>query len=202
MGIVVREVDRLNDLIGDFLRYSRPAPLRTEAVDLGSVIEEIASMSESQQHSEIRVDLKLEEDVLVRADPAQLTAIVWNLWNNAIEAMGQKGTLSVEVARIPREAAQAPGPSNRNEEQARNRPNSPVEGMVALEIRDDGPGIPSDVQDMIFDPFFTTKEEGTGLGLATVQRIVEQHGGVIHVSSKEGARSTFRIELPEARESA
>ena len=82
-----------NALISDFLRYSRPAPLRTEPVNLSSVIQEVAKMSAAQQNNQIQVDLKLDSDAFIRADPAQLTAIVWNLWNNAMESMGASNPL-------------------------------------------------------------------------------------------------------------
>lgn len=66
---------------------------------------------------------------------------------------------------------------------------------AVLEIEDTGPGIGADVHTMIFEPFFTTKRDGTGLGLATVRRIVEQHGGVIEATSSDGGGACFRVSL-------
>jgi signal transduction histidine kinase len=73
---------------------------------------------------------------------------------------------------------------------------SAIDWTAVLEIEDTGMGISLEVQQMIFEPFFTTKREGTGLGLATVQRIIEQHGGSIQVSSQPGAGTCFRMQLP------
>jgi two-component system sensor histidine kinase PilS (NtrC family) len=195
MGIVVREVDRLNDLIGDFLRYSRPAPIKPEPVRLADLLREIAQMSESKIEEGLEVQLDLDDAAVVMADSAQLKAAVWNLWNNACEAMNGRGQLIARVTRVPEELAQEPPAANRN-----GRGTGPDEGPVSvgtalLEIEDSGPGIPPDVQDMIFEPFFTTKRDGTGLGLATVQRIVEQHGGLIQATSLAGRGTCFRVFL-------
>ena len=102
MGIVVREVDRLNHLISDFLRYSRPAPIKPECVCLAGLVEEIAEISESESGSDLDVSLDLDRDVLVMADPSQLRAVIWNLWNNAREAMDGKGRLFARISRLPR----------------------------------------------------------------------------------------------------
>ena len=69
-----------------------------------------------------------------------------------------------------------------------------------LEIEDTGPGLSPAVEEQIFEPFFTTKKDGTGLGLSTVQRLVEQHGGTIAVSTEAGVGTCFRVVLPAARE--
>lgn len=201
MGIVVREVDRLNVLIGDFLRYSRPAPTKLEPVDLGALIEELGEMRRgAASEGEPRIELDLEPDVRVMADPDQLKAVVWNLWNNALEAIEggeapDDGCVSTRVCRLQPEAAQAQADADRKGESGGSAAFGPPPGMALLEIRDSGPGIPPDVQDMIFEPFFTTKREGTGLGLATVQRLVEQHGGSIQVSSEPGQGTCFRVTL-------
>jgi signal transduction histidine kinase len=68
--------------------------------------------------------------------------------------------------------------------------------VVTIKVTDNGPGIPQSIQDHVFEPFFTTKEEGTGLGLSIVARIVEEHGGTVHLASKEGEGATFTIALP------
>ncbi|MAG29824.1 MAG: hypothetical protein CL908_02895 [Deltaproteobacteria bacterium] len=198
MGIVVREVDRLNNLIGDFLRYSRPTPLKLERVLLCELIEEIAEMGHSRSPEALEVALELDPTVAVMADPAQLKGVIWNLWNNAVEAMGGEGRLSVRVLRVPGELPQEHRPAGRNRECA-DEGNALAAGWTAvLEIEDTGPGIPEDAQEMIFEPFFTTKRDGTGLGLATVRRVVEQHGGAIQASSMAEAGSCFRVLLDGA----
>lgn len=203
MGIVVREVDRLNDLIGDFLRYSRPAPLALESVRLAELVREVAGIAEGQTCAEIRLELSLDESVRVRADPAQLKGAIWNLWNNALESMGGKGELRVRVRYsdigLPPQDEGLPGRNALHALSAtedRGAPEARLEARAVLEVEDTGSGMSSELQDRIFEPFFTTKQDGTGLGLATVQRIVEQHGGAIEISSEVGRGTCFRVLLP------
>lgn len=196
MDIVVREVDRLNLLIGDFLHYSRPAPAKLEAVHLARLVEEVAEMSGARAMADLRVALTLDHDVLVMADPSQLTAVVWNLWNNAVEAMSGSGRLSARVEYVvPPHVAQEHTPSGRKGESGGSAAQTESARMAVLEIDDSGPGMAPDVQEMIFEPFFTTKRDGTGLGLATVRRLVEQHGGSIEVSSRPGEGTSIRVLL-------
>ena len=207
MGIVVREVDRLNVLISDFLRYSRPAPMKPERVNLSAMLGEIAEISASRAKPDgcppFSVTLEVEPDISVMADPAQLTAVIWNLWNNATEAMASQdrpGVLFARVRRLATNAAQAQNGLDRKEVGERWGGVTRDPWTAVLEIEDSGPGIPPDVQEMIFEPFFTTKQDGTGLGLATVQRLVEQHGGAIQVSSRPGQGTCFRVSLQCAEE--
>lgn len=206
MGIVVREVDRLNGLISDFLRYSRPAPIQPEPVDLALLIREVVEMGTEAGAFDYSVAVETEPDVVVLADAAQLKAVVWNLWNNAIEAMdGEKrsgkqegtyrrdGVLSARVKRIPEDASQAQIAGGRKETKGECADHAQSAWTAVLEIEDSGPGITPEDREMIFEPFFTTKQDGTGLGLATVQRIVEQHGGAIQVSSQPGEGTCVRV---------
>ncbi len=208
MGIVVREVDRLNVLISDFLRYSRPSPTKAERLDLTALVSDVAEMARSRS-AEVgaEVTLALEEGVRVVGDPSQLEAIVWNLWNNAIEAMAGEDSdrrLTVRLYRSEAEAhrvqrpPQVPDPTGRNEEGGGIQPAGRPGWSAVLEIEDTGPGLTPEVQEQIFEPFFTTKDDGTGLGLSTVQRLVEQHGGAITVSSRPGDGTCFRVILAGA----
>lgn len=196
MEIVVREVDRLNVLIGDFLRYSRPAPSKPERVRLARFVEEVAEMSGAPNPTDLEVVLDLDPEVEVMADPMQLSAVVWNLWNNALQAMEGAGRLTVRVTERPRDAAQEHKPARRNGEGGGSASVGGSGRMALLEVQDTGPGIPPDALEMIFEPFFTTKRDGTGLGLATVQRIVEQHGGAIQVSSRPDEGTHFSVSMP------
>ena len=201
MGIVVREVDRLNDLIGDFLRYSRPAPLQLEAVRLAELVRELAGIGEGRAGQDVRIELSLDEAVVVIADPGQLKAAAWNLWNNALESMEGKGVLRIRVRARPSGATPQDGRlPGRNAAQKRGGGETRPGGTGVLEFEDTGPGMSPELQDRIFEPFYTTKQDGTGLGLATVQRIVEQHGGAIEISSELGRGTCFRVLLPLAEE--
>jgi len=203
MRIVVREVDRLNDLIRDFLRYSRPAPLELGAVDLAALVREVAGIAEGEPKPDLRLVLALEDGVRVRADAAQLKGAVWNLWNNAVQAMEGKGALSIRVRRAPQDlSSQDETLPDRNGPERPGGADARPEGMGVLEVEDSGPGMAPELQDRIFEPFFTTKQDGTGLGLATVQRIVEQHGGSIEIASELGRGTCFRVLLPLAEAAA
>jgi two-component system sensor histidine kinase PilS (NtrC family) len=195
MSIVVREVDRLNALISDFLRYSRPAPMKPETVSLADICGEIAEMGRAQTSDELILDLDLTSDVTVMADPAHLKAVVWNLWNNAIEAMEGVGRLSMRVSRLPRDLAQDPKRAGRNVEGGGMTSGHHSNELALLEIEDSGPGIAPHELEQIFEPFFTTKTGGTGLGLATVLRLVEQHGGAIQVSNASAGGTCVRVLL-------
>jgi len=112
-----------------------------------------------------------------------------------VEAMGDTGVLSARVKRMPRDAAQEHLSMNRNGVSGGSALETESACLALLEIEDSGSGMPPDVREMIFEPFYTTKRDGTGLGLATVQRLVEQHGGSIQVSSRPGEGTCFRIFL-------
>lgn len=196
MDIVVREVERLNLLISDFLRYSRPTPIKPERVVLADLVEEIAEISESECGADLQISLDLDCEVMVMADTSQMKAVIWNLWNNAKEAMEGKGQLCARVRRVPGNAYQGRRPSDRNEQGVGLHRKSTADWTAVLEVEDTGPGIESDKQAMIFEPFFTTKRDGTGLGLATVRRIVEQHDGVIEACGRsDGTGTCFRVLL-------
>jgi signal transduction histidine kinase len=166
------DVDRLDDSIGHFLSFARPQPTELTRANLNAVVEQALGLLEPQvRNHAARVVRRLARDLpAVRLDPRQVAQAVENLVLNAIQACPNGGTVAVETA------AQ--------------------DDTVAITVTDNGPGIPPDVRERIFDVFFTTREDGTGLGLNIVQRIVEEHRGKLSVDSEPGRGSTFRIELP------
>jgi signal transduction histidine kinase len=120
-----------------------------------------------------QVELLADDAIWVEADPGQLRQVVWNLLRNAAEAApGAPITLSVGADR------------------------SDGKSWAWVAVRDRGPGIPPEQRAHIFEPFFTTKERGTGLGLATVHRIVEAHKGRIDVESPEDGGTRVCVRLP------
>lgn len=183
MNIVLRETDRLNALITDFLQFARPNPPQIESIDLRALLEELIQVFGYLRHptegdaprgSEVQLDAPTE--LRLDADPRQLKQVFWNLLNNATQALGDHG----EVRLVARRRGD----------------------RVTVAVIDTGAGIPSEALDRIFDPFYSTKEQGTGLGLAQVLRIVEEHGGRIDVQSVVGAGSTFTVEFPVAHRPA
>jgi two-component system sensor histidine kinase PilS (NtrC family) len=182
MRIIVREVDRLNKLITNFLDYSRPSSLERSEADLIELIKEVLELFRNRAaNGEVTLDFEVEQGL--EAAPAMVDReafrqVLWNLLNNAREAMEDRPGPHHTHLRVSQRADQ---------------------WVVAIE--DNGPGLDPAVADRIFEPFFTTKEKGTGLGLATIHRLVEQHDGKIHVMNADeldGAR--FEIELPKARD--
>jgi two-component system sensor histidine kinase PilS (NtrC family) len=205
MDIALRETDRLNRLITDFLRYARPGPLALEAVALRGCIGELLAVLGPSVPAGVQIAVEVPEGLGVRADPAQLRQVLWNLALNACQAMPAGGRITLAAAPLAAPAPQdAPGAGrNPREEPGRARPAQPVAGeakrnLVELSIRDEGVGIAPEQLERVFDPFFTTRPDGTGLGLATVHRIIQEHGGSIRVESQVGKGTTFRIRLPRA----
>lgn len=188
VGIAVREADRLNQLITDFLQYARPAPGPPAPVAIATVAAEVLEMFDSVRPATVSISCEIPAALRVLAEEGPLRQVLWNLFLNAVQAMPEGGTLRVSAADVP---AQAPAAGSRN------LPDEGV-GWVEIEVADTGTGIPEDVLDRIFDPFFTTKKDGTGLGLATVHRVVESCGGSLSVESAVGRGTTFRIRLPRA----
>jgi two-component system sensor histidine kinase PilS (NtrC family) len=173
MDIVLREAARLEQLVAAFLAFSRPAPPRREAVELDRAV---AEALEVFGHDPAAGRVRLERDLapaVAYCDADQVRQVLWNLLSNAARAAGQGdggGTVRVRCA---------------------------AEGERArLEVEDDGPGIPAADLPHLFTPFFTTREGGTGLGLATVQRIVDAHGGAVGVDSTPGQGTRITVRLP------
>lgn len=170
---VIDEVDRLTHRINDFLRYARQKPPEPELVSADALLREALHQWNAQGGQErIRVDLRLAPDLpSISVDPHQVKEALVNLFMNASEAMPDGGTLTVGTKRA-------------------------ASGSVELTVADTGLGISEANLRRIFEPFFTTKEFGTGLGLTNVKRLVEDNGGTLHVTSKEGAGTEFVLYFP------
>ncbi len=180
-GIIIREVDRLNRLVGDLLALAGGRPLRIQPCNVNQVVEEALRLEESTlQAGAITVVRRYDPAVpAVAADPDRLLQVFLNLIRNGAEAMaGGAGELQLRT-RFERVAPQCGGGA-----------------AAVVEIGDRGPGIPPETQAQVFNPFFTTKDGGTGLGLPISLRIVEEHGGAIEVHSRVGQGTTFRVLLP------
>ncbi|RKP48096.1 PAS domain-containing sensor histidine kinase [Cohnella endophytica] len=174
VGIVLTELERVNDLVSDFLLLSKPKEAKRASMRVGKVLQEILPMirNEALLHSVTVIYRPKPELPPILADKELLKQVFLNLGKNAIEAMGEGGTLIIRENHYPYES-----------------------DKIAIEIQDTGPGIPPDFLDKVFDPFFTTKPQGTGLGLSVCQRIVHDLGGSIEVlSSEEGTK--FIVWIP------
>jgi two-component system sensor histidine kinase PilS (NtrC family) len=197
MEIVLRETERLNNLIGQFLQYSRPVPPELEAVPVRAVLEEMKELLEASKPDDVEVHCSGPEGLEVMADRSQLKQVLWNLAINGVHAMPKGGSLKFSVSPLADDEAQDWHPDGRKGEGSDEKRHRQLE----IVISDSGVGILPEDQERIFEPFFTTKDEGTGLGLATVHRVVEGHGGSIRVESREGG-TTFRLRLPGSGDSS
>jgi two-component system sensor histidine kinase PilS (NtrC family) len=188
MGIVLREIDRLDGLISEFLQFARPAPTKRTPIDLVAVVGDVVRMFEAARPQDVALEVDATPPLTVLADPTQVRQILWNLILNSVQAMPAGGRIRIslcEVAEDPQESTS----EDRNEALG-------GAGFVEVTVTDTGVGIAPDVLDRIFDPFFTTKRDGTGLGLATVHRIVEANGGNLRVESRVSEGTVFRVRLP------
>jgi signal transduction histidine kinase len=177
-----READRLRQTLDDFLRYAGRLELRQETVSLNAVVEELVDflLPQAQAHR-VRVHTSLaRENLQCRLDVNLFKQALLNLLLNALQAMPQERT---------------GGDSTAGELLVQT-----VAGKESaiLYVSDTGVGIPPENLPRIFDAYFTTKKGGTGLGLPTTRRIIEEHGGHITVQSEPGRGTSFRVELPLA----
>jgi len=183
LEIVVRESDRLHRIVEDFLSFARTGPTERRPVDITALLEEIRDLAAAHPKRGSGVTIRFDppgERFTVRGDAEQLRRVLLNLVTNALEAMGERGTLAVRTQAV--RAFQA------------SPENDPV-SAVALSVSDTGPGIGARARADLFRPFFTTKKGGVGLGLPLAQKIVVSHQGKIDVrSDHEG--TTFTVLLP------
>jgi len=192
MDIVVREVDRLNRLIGDFLHFARPGPLAIGPVRVGEVVEEVMEMFEATRAAEVDVAYAVDDGLAVCADASALRQVLWNLVLNASQAMPDGGMLCVDAHPVQHGPSQDAHHGGRREAEEKAM-------WVEIAVMDQGVGISAEAAERVFDPFYTTRAGGTGLGLATVHRIVDDHGGLVRLERGCGDWSTVvRVLLPRA----
>ncbi len=189
MDIAIRETDRLDRLITDFLVYARPGPLASESVDLLELLNEVVEMLGKTVSDDIQLEVEVESGLRVMGDPGQLKQVVWNLALNGVQAMPKGGKLQVEARSLPELTPQEPLSEGRSVVEEKG-------AWVEIVVRDQGGGISPEAVDHIFDPFFTTKPEGSGLGLATVHRIVAEHGGSIGLETSKQGGTEIHVRLP------
>jgi len=194
MDIVLRETDRLNALISEFLLFAQPSQKQCESVDVKYLIEDTLDLFVNNPEWRKKIELRknIEAGIRLRANPEQIRQILWNLIVNAVQAMSEGGTLTVTSKMVHEdEAGEKYTPESYHGVKMGNLGASYVE----ISIGDTGIGIRPENLDKIFDPFYTTKESGTGLGLAIVYRIIEDYHGNISVKSELGRGTVFTIRL-------
>jgi len=189
MEITLRESERLNALITDFLLFAQPPQTHKMISPIGRVIDETIELffHSPSFHDGIRIlRPNNDEEIQTSIDPDQIKQVFWNLFINAAQAMPNGGEIRVQWKKG----------------NARGIPSLPAslqfkgKEWVKISIADSGNGIAPEEKEKIFEPFFTTKENGTGLGLSIVHKIIENHNGLIKVESDLDRGSTFTIFLP------
>jgi len=186
--LIVRESDRLSRLLSEFLDFARVRVTTTRRVDLCDVARDAANLvaAHPDRREGVRVTCDVPpEAIVVEGDDDLLHRAVFNLALNALQAAPPGGRVSIEVEPLVLEQL----PQGVFFEH----------GAAAVQVSDDGPGIPAAIRDRLFDPFFTTKPGGSGLGLPIVHRAIEAHRGLVLLDSATGGGGTrFTVILPRA----
>jgi len=174
MQIILREADRLSDLVNNFLLFARPQHGNIEVISLDIVLEEIVCLFEKDDMHSGRITFSKEFDsrIMIEMDPGHLRQILWNLLLNAAESIEQEGEINIKLYAGP----------NHN---------------AFIRITDNGCGMTSDTIKTIFVPFFTTKTHGNGLGLSIVHRILESYNARLDVESEPGVGTTISLNFKQ-----
>lgn len=174
--VVVAEIERLENIVNDFLEFSRPRALKLETCDIGALLDSSIQVL-SPEIADRDIQVTLEDPVLpivLEVDPNQLMQVFLNLLKNSMEAIGRDGEIRLTVS---------------------SRIGDDGESVI-IRFQDSGPAIPEHHLNRLFDPFFTTKEEGAGLGLCISAKIIERHGGTLEMEQNSAKGTTFALVLP------
>ncbi|EMY7928891.1 MULTISPECIES: two-component system sensor histidine kinase ZraS [Klebsiella] len=171
--VMAKEADRLNRVVSELLELVRPAHLNYQPVDINALIHHsLQLVSQDAQSRGIALQFTPRPELTsIKADPDRLNQVLLNLYLNAMQAIGRGGVIHVSASEADRQ-------------------------RVKIVVKDSGKGMSDEELQAIFTPYFTTKADGTGLGLAVVQNIIEQHGGTIRAESQPGAGAIFTLWLP------
>ena len=182
MGIVSREIDRLNSMVKEFSLLTKSKASTPQKVNVNNAISDTLTILQSNYDVANRINIVREgqNGLEIVIDPQQLQQVLWNLFTNAVEAMPDGGTLTVKTALV-----NSDGKESGQE--------------VVITVSDTGVGIPREIRNRVFDPFYTTKTQGTGLGLSIVRRIINDYGGKIILDDTDsGCGTSFKIYFPKA----
>jgi PAS domain S-box-containing protein len=171
--IVLSELDRINDIVGEFLVLAKPTAAVFAEKDVKELIKDVVTLINTQSIlNNVQIFVEFESDLPnISCEESQLKQVFLNLLKNAIEAMPSGGNIDVMVQ-------------------------GKEEGKISIQIIDQGIGIPTERISTLGEPFYTTKEKGTGLGLMTCYKIIESHNGELLITSKVNEGTTIEIILP------
>jgi len=172
LGILNKEIDRLEEILSDFLRFARLSHPAFEIKNIAVLVNELLDFTEPEaQQLNIAIKRDINPDLPeIYIDSGQIKQALLNVILNAYQSMPSGGELNIKVYR--------------------------TDSHISIDITDTGEGIPQDRIGKLFNLFYSTKENGTGLGLSITKRIIDMHKGEIKVQSEEGKGSTFSIILP------
>lgn len=177
LGIVLSEVERLDELVSTMLFVGRPQEPNRSPVDVSLVAAEVVAMAEQGPGARHEVHIELETvegAVICLGDPDQLRQVVWNLLKNAVQATPAGGAVHLSVR-------------------------SADDGDAVIEVADDGAGVDEESSDRLFDMFTSGREHGVGLGLALVKQIVDGHGGTVTARNGPSGGAVFCVTVPGRR---
>ncbi len=181
LGIIGKEINRLDGFITDFLEFAKPHPLQMTMTSMNGVIEETAALlaHDDRAGDSLRIVRSLDPrlpDFLM--DRNAMKQVLWNILINAVQAMPGGGKLTITTAC------------------ERHMPDGPPRLEAMISISDTGRGMSAETIKKAFQPFFSTKTKGTGLGLSIVERVIRQHGGLVSVESALAGGTTVFISIP------
>ncbi|MCM2283871.1 MAG: ATP-binding protein [Desulfobacula sp.] len=170
MQIILRETDRLKNIVNDIRLFSKPHTGNAVEIIMADMIEETVRLflNDPEWKPSIQLQMNLDKEVTILFDPTHFTQILWNLLKNAVQAIQDTGEITIDLK-----------PSRTDK--------------VYLTVKDTGVGIPPKDHHHIFDPFFTTKPEGTGLGLSILHRLIDANNGMIDFESIPGRGTIFTV---------
>jgi signal transduction histidine kinase len=177
-GIILKELERLENFLDEILVFSKEMKPRLSPVEINQVISEVADFFQDElEGRKIDLEFELDRDLpVIEADGEQIYEVLMNLLTNSMEALKEGGKVTIKTG-LPEGGED-----------------------ILISFSDSGGGVPEEVMKNIFNPFFTTKSKGTGLGLPLIRKIVRGHGGSIEVQNEPGRSITFLIRLPVSRD--
>ncbi len=195
LEIIDREITNINEIINDLLGFSRQKPPSLSPVDVNSLIEETISIIDKSENVEIIKEFD-EELPKYQLDRGEIRQVLVNLIKNAVQACDKKqGAIKEKLSEI-NVSSDTIRAYDKKQGVVKVITGREKDGRLGLRILDNGIGIRDEDKDNIFKPFYSTKAGGTGLGLASVKRIIERHNGVVDVDSTYGKGTEFKILIP------
>jgi signal transduction histidine kinase len=174
LNVITQEIKRLDRVVRNFLTFNRPVDVKLQEQDVQPILDEVVALAQTEaQQRNVQISLQTEKQLpKIRLDPDLMKQCLLNVVLNGCQAMPEGGNLRIATA-------------------LRN-------GSLQLSIQDEGVGIPPESREKVFNLYYTTKENGNGIGLATVFKVVQLHNGEIQVESEVGKGTTFSLTFPVA----